>query len=200
MTESQEQVWDNIAPDWYENRTRVRSGLTNFIEGKEGKILDLGSGAGRILINLKTKGAMYLVDFSKEMIALAKKRAEEQKIKAHFKIADSTKIPYENNFFDYAVCLAVLHCMNKKDGEKTLKELYRVLKPKSESLITVWNKDSKWFKNRAKETQMKWTNKGLRYLYLYEPQEFYDLIEKTGFKIIKKFTPERNIVVTVQKP
>lgn len=196
----QEEVWDNIAPDWYKNRTEVKSGPTNFLKDKKGKILDLGSGAGRILINLKTKATIYLVDFSKEMVKLAKKRAKEQKINAKFKVASATKIPYEDNFFDSAICLAVIHCMNKKDGEKTLKELFRVLKPKSEALISVWNKDSKWFKNRSKETQIAWKNKGLRYLYLYEPKELYDLVKKVGFKIIKKIEPERNIFLIIQKP
>ena len=161
----QEEVWDKIAPDWYKNRTNVKSGLTNFIKGKKGKILDLGGGAGRMFIGLKTPATIYLTDFSKEMIRLAKKRAKEHKVKAEFKIANSTKIPYEDNFFDSAICLAVLHCMNKKDGEKSLKELFRVLKPKATAKISVWNKNSKWFKNRAKETQMAWQNKGLRYLY-----------------------------------
>ena len=89
--------------------------------------------------------------------------------------------------------------MNKKDGEKSLKELFRVLKPKATAKISVWNKNSKWFKNRAKETQMAWQNKGLRYLYLYEPKEFYDLIKKIGFKITFKAEPNRNIVVVIQK-
>ena len=47
---------------------------------------------------------------------------------------------------------------------------------------------------------MAWKNKGLRYLYLYEPKEFYDLIEKVGFKIIEKKEPGRNIVSIIQKP
>jgi len=44
-------------------------------------VLDLGSGSGRNLINLKTKAEIYLVDFSNEMIELAKQRNKKIKNK-----------------------------------------------------------------------------------------------------------------------
>ena len=142
---------------------------------------------------------MFLVDYSKEMIKLAKEKGKENNIEAEIKIGDSTKIPYKNNSFDYSICIAVLHCMNKEDSEKTLKELYRVMKPKSKSLISVWNKNSEWFKNKNKEVKMKWRDKGLRNLYLFETGELEKLIKNTGFKIAKSHEG-RNIDIIAEKP
>ena len=198
-TPNQKQIWDKIAPEWNEFRNKPGEGIIKFLEKNKGNILDLGCGSGRNLVKIK-EGKMYLVDFSKEMIKLAKKRAKTLKITAEFKVADSTKIPFKNNFFNGAICIALLHCMKKTDAEKTLKELYRVLKPGAKAKIAVWNKNSKWFKNREKETKMNWRNKGLRYLYLYKPKEFYDLIKNAGFKISHKFTPDKNIVLIIEKP
>ena len=71
---NQQKIWDKIAPEW--NKYRIDSKeLNELLKGQKGRILDLGSGSGRSLINLKTKGEMYLVDFSENMIKLAKKRA-----------------------------------------------------------------------------------------------------------------------------
>jgi ubiquinone/menaquinone biosynthesis C-methylase UbiE len=198
-SQNQKKVWDKIAPEWHKFKTKPFGKVMEFLKGQKGKILDLGCGSGRHLANIK-KGKMYLVDFSKEMINLAKKKAKTENIEAEFKVADSVKIPYSENFFNSAICIALLHCMSKKDAEKTLKELYRVLKPGAIAKISVWNKNSEWFNKKGKEITMKWRNSGCRYLYLYEPEEFYKLIEQTGFKIIFKLPPEKNIIVNVEKP
>jgi ubiquinone/menaquinone biosynthesis C-methylase UbiE len=197
--QSQQQVWNAIASEWSEFKTQPAENVLNFLKGKKGKVLDLGSGSGRHLIkddNLE----LYLVDFSENMIKLAEKNAKEKNIKnAHFNVADLTKLPFEDNYFDYAVAMAVLHCIEKKEQKKTIKELHRVLKPKAEALIAVWNKDSKRFKNANKEKYVGWRDKGKRYYYLFDEKELKDLLLKSGFKIKDKIESEINIVFIVQK-
>ena len=246
---NQKQIWDNIAEEWFEFKNKPSERITEFLAEQKGKVLDLGSGAGRHLMKI-TDGEMYLVDFSKEMIKFAKQRLkklnkeiEEQnknldftkplaipqrkragshlkdefiegnckiqktktelkkeKIDANFKVAPIYKIPYEDNFFDSAICIATLHCVEKeKDREKTIQELYRVLKPKAQAKIVVWNKGAKRFKNAPKEKFVKWRNKGERYYYLYDEKEIHDLFKKAGFKIIKKWIPARQISFIVKK-
>ena len=198
---SQEKIWNAIARKWYEFKTSPGKHTRDFLKGKTGKILDLGSGAGRNLIGLKTKAELYLLDFSKEMIELAKKRAKKEKIKAKFFVADATKLPFEDNFFNCSICISLLHCIpTETKRKKVVKELYRVLKPGSETEISVWNKASKRFKNAPREKFISWRDKGKRYYYLYEPEEIYKLFESAGFKIIKKQAPDRNIIFVVEKP
>jgi ubiquinone/menaquinone biosynthesis C-methylase UbiE len=74
---NQKQVWDNIAEEWYEFKITPAEHVLDFLKDKKGNILDLGSGAGRHLISIKN-GKMYLVDFSKKMIELAKKRQKKK--------------------------------------------------------------------------------------------------------------------------
>ncbi|MAH03495.1 hypothetical protein CMI39_01770 [Candidatus Pacearchaeota archaeon] len=197
---SQKQVWSNIAEEWYEFKSEPSEYILDFLKKQKGNVLDLGSGAGRHLVKIKN-GKMYLVDFSKEMIKLAKKRAKEKNITAEFIVASSDKLPFKDNFFDSAICASHLHCIKgDKKREKAIKELFRVLKPRAYAKITVWNKNTKRFKNSSKERYVKWRDKGPRYYYLYEPKEIYKLFESIGFKITEKFTPDRNIAFIVRKP
>lgn len=196
---SQQKVWDNIAPEWNELKKVPAIHTQNFLKKCTGKVLDLGSGSGRNLREIKN-GKMYLVDFSKEMIELAKAHAKKKKLDAEFRVANLTRIPYENNFFDFAICNSALHCVEtEKDREKVVQELYRVLKPKAKAEISVWHKDTRRFKNAPKEKYIKWHDKGARYYYLYSAKEIYELFEKNKFKIIFKENPKRSIVFIVQK-
>jgi len=197
---TQRQVWNNIAEEWYEFKINPSEKVLDFLKGKKGKILDLGSGAGRHLKKIPN-GKMYLVDFSSKMIKLAKERAKEKKIDAEFKVAEITKLPFRKDFFDSAIAIAVLHCVKgEKNREGAVKELFRVMKPKAKVLIAVWNKNSKKFRNAKKERYVKWRDKGERYYYLFDEKEIHNLFKKIGFKIVKKYNPERNIIFVAQKP
>jgi ubiquinone/menaquinone biosynthesis C-methylase UbiE len=197
---NQRQVWDNIAEEWNEFKTIPASHVLDFLKDKKGNILDLGSGSGRHLIKIKD-GKMYLVDFSKSMIELAKKKAKEKNIEAEFKVASLTKLPFKDNFFDSAIAIAVLHCIKgEKNREKAVKELFRVLKPGATVEIAVWNKNTRWFKNSKKERCVKWRDKGERYYYLFDADEVYNLFKSAGFKVVTKEEPMRMIIFVVKKP
>ncbi len=196
---NQKQIWDNIAEEWFEFRAEPMECTLKFLKDKKGKVLDLGSGAGRHLVKIKN-GKMYLVDFSEEMIKLAKKKSEKEKIKAEFFVSQITKLDFENDFFDSAICISSLHCVEGKENrEKVVEELYRVLKPNAKAEIGVWNKNSKRFKNSGKEKYVKWRDKGERYYYLFDEKEIHDLFERCGFKIISTHNSEMMINFVVGK-
>jgi ubiquinone/menaquinone biosynthesis C-methylase UbiE len=198
---NQKKVWDNIAREWDEFRDKPGEHTLKFLKEQEGKILDLGSGSGRYLHKFKDEKQrkMYLVDFSEKMIKLAKQNAEEKKIDAEFFVADMKKLPFENNFFDGAIANSSLHCVDKKNHKKVVEELLRVLKSGAHAEISVWNKNTKRFKNSPKERFVGWTDKGKRYYYLFDEDEIYDLFESCGFKIIWKDEARRMIVFVVEK-
>ena len=197
---NQQGVWDNIASEWHKFKTSPSIHAQNFLKKQKGRVLDLGSGSGRNILGLKLKAKIYMVDFSKEMLKRAEKRAKEQKIKAEFKISDSAKTDYPDECFDGAICIAVLHCIETAEKrEKTIKELYRVLKKGGKALIEVWNKNSKRFKNAPKEKFIAWRNKGKRYYYLYDEKEVHNLFKESGFKIISIHNSEMMINFVVEK-
>ncbi len=196
---NQQKVWDKIAEEWNEFKTPGYKTL-EFVKKQKGKLLDLGSGSGRYLIKKKNL-KFYLVDFSKEMIKLAKQKAKKLNINAEFFISELHKLPFQNNFFDSGLYVATLHCLTTKaKRHKSLQELFRVLKPEARAKISVWSKLSKRFKNSQKERTVGWRTKGQRYYYLYEPEELIKEVESIGFKVIKKGLLTKEIPIIVQKP
>ncbi len=198
---TQEQVWNEIARPWQEFRKKPLKEVIEFLKNKKGKILDLGCGSGRHILKLK-EVEFYGVDFSEEMLKLAEKDAKRKKVKAIFKKAEADRLPFKNNFFDSAICIATLHCIEKaKKREKVLKELRRVLKKNKEALITVWSRNHERIKNKPKEAKIPWTKEGkkyYRYYYIYEKEELKSLLKKIGFKILKIWE-NKNINVIVKK-
>jgi ubiquinone/menaquinone biosynthesis C-methylase UbiE len=207
--EDQEKVWDNIAKPWKSFRVKPLEEVQEFLKTKKGNILDLGCGTGRNLA--KIQGTIYAMDFSEKMLKHAKEYSKKNKIKAEFVKASADSLPFKEDFFDSAIFIAVLHCIETKEKrEKTLKELLRVLKPNSEALISVWDYNQKRFKNSEKESFIPWKHEKkeyMRYYYLYDKQEFIDLLKKVGFKIIKVmdknnsngFNSKKNLIAIVKK-
>jgi len=197
--ETQEEVWDKIAPEWHEFKTNPSREVMEFLGKQEGNILDLGSGSGRHLTKIKN-GKMYLLDFSSEMIKFAEEKAKKEKIPIETQITDMKKIPYKDEFFDSAISMSSLHSAPKKDHIKILKELHRVLKPKTKSLISVWDKDSIRFnKLKGNEKNIKWRDKGTREYYIYNEKDLRNILEKTGFKILERIPHSANITLIIEK-
>lgn len=198
-TQTQEQTWDNIAEEWNDFKKNPGRGVEEFLDGKKGKILDLGSGSGRNIIKLKD-AEWYLVDFSGEMLKLAEKKAKTERINIKTFKSELIKLPFKDNFFDSAIAIASLHCIEGEENRKNaVAELFRVLKPGAEAKIAVWNRASKRFKNSPNEKYVKWRDKGNRYYYLFEEKEIFGLFEKVGFKIKKKNESDVNIDFIVEK-
>jgi len=201
----QKQVWENISEEWHEFKQNPSRNAQEFLKDKKGKILDLGAGSGRNLIGLDPEGKeMYLVDFSEKMIKLAEKRAKElgfpeDSVKGY--VSSIEKLPWEEGFFDYAICVAALHCVETPEARaEVIEELFRVLKSGGEAEIEVWNKDSHRFKNAPKEKYVSWRDKGERYYYLYEKDEILELFKSKGFEIKEELEHRVNIGFIVKKP
>jgi ubiquinone/menaquinone biosynthesis C-methylase UbiE len=200
--ENQEKVWNRIAPEWHEYKKIPSTLSKEFLERSTGNVLDLGSGSGRHLTKIKN-GKYFLQDISNEMLKLADNKADELKIPHEIIHSPMDIIPKENDFFDYAICISALHCIETSEGrKKTIEELYRVLKSKGQAYIGVWNADSKRFKRKikkGKEQKIKWSDKGERFYYLYNEDEIHELFKSTGFKIISTHNSEMMINFIVEK-
>lgn len=206
---SQNEIWEEIAEPWKTFRVKPVEEVVEFLKDKEGKILDLGCGSGRNFTKIKAK--TYGVDFSNSMLKFAKAQAKKKKMDVILKKAEANKLPFSDNFFDAAIFIAVLHCIpDERKRKKALKELLRVLKPNSEALITVWDKNQARFKKSPKELFIPWKHLGreyLRYYHLYNRKEFLQLLKEVGFEIVEDYDSanplglysRKNIEVLVRK-
>ena len=145
------------------------------------KILEVGCGNCRNLLPFAKAGFdCYGIDFSKEMLKHAKVFCKKHNINVKLKQADATKLPFNNETFDYVLFVAVLHHLNPDKQEKALQEIKRVLKPNGMALITVWNKRRLFGLFKPKQLYIPWHIDGktyYRYYYLFNFFELKKLLE-----------------------
>ena len=208
-------VFDQIAPSWYNFRhwSIFRAELEALARRwQKGKLLNVGCAHGPDFLPFKEGFELYGVDFSPEMLKLARKYSRKFGFAVKLAQADARELPYPDEAFDWAISVATYHHLRKDEHEAVLNELKRVLKPGGEAFITVWNGGQPKFWLKGKELTVPWRKRDktlYRYHYLFSYPELEKLAKKTGFELIKSF-PEnayrfpvkffsRNICLLVKK-
>lgn len=162
------------------------------------KVLDIGSGPGELSMEIAKRladgGFLQGVDLSPQMVALAKRIAEQQERKnVAFATGDALDLKFEENSFDVIVSSNAFPWV--PDRQKFLKEVLRVLKPGGRfglvalssscyqeffhafTRVATGNPDL--FPNERPHDSM-----GAR---LHTPKELSELVEEAGLKVIKRF-------------
>jgi tRNA (uracil-5-)-methyltransferase TRM9 len=209
-------TYNRIATSWYnyKHHSRYQTELEELARRwGRGNLLNVGCAHGPDFIPFKKSFELYGVDYSTEMLQLAQKYAEKFKLKVDLKEADARRLPYANDFFDYAIAVAVYHHIEDKAGRlQALRELHRVLKGGGEAFITVWNRWQPQHWLHKKSFMSPWKTKGkklYRYYYLFTYGELEKLARQAGFEVIKSYpedkykfpikTFSRNICIIVRK-
>ncbi|BAZ01995.1 ubiquinone/menaquinone biosynthesis methyltransferase [Tolypothrix tenuis PCC 7101] len=148
MTQEIRVIFDRIAPiydqlnNWLSlGQHRIWKEMTiKWSNPQPGDIcLDLCCGSGDIAFGLARRvgatGHVYAVDFSHNLLAMAQERTQSQypQPSITWVEADVLDLPFEDNKFDAATMGYGLR--NVKDIPRSLKELYRVLKPGAKAAI-----------------------------------------------------------------
>ncbi len=114
-----------------------RTGLTTFQKKHSNteelpKVLDLGCGIGRhVIFSNEMQVDAYGVDLSDSAIKFAidwAKKAGIKNPKTKIVQSDITKMPFQNNFFDFVVSHGVLDSMSESNSRNSIIETARVLK------------------------------------------------------------------------
>ena len=128
--------------DWDEMRAldlpaqAVEDALLSLVPpGPQGRLLDIGTGTGRVLELLAPRVRQGLgIDASKAMLALARARLSDQHF-AHcaVRLADMYRLPLSDRSFDTVVLQMVLH--HAEDPTGAVQEATRVLAPGGRLLV-----------------------------------------------------------------
>jgi tRNA (uracil-5-)-methyltransferase TRM9 len=214
--EPEREVFDQMAPGWYSFRhySIFRPELGRLAQRwQKGKLLNVGCGHGADFLPFKDKFELFGVDFSSEMIKMARRYSHKFQFPVNLQVAGATNLPFKDQSFDWAIAVATYHHIKGREEQlRAFKELKRVMKPDGEAFITVWNRCQPRFWFKGKETAVPWRAKEqtvLRYYYLFTYWEIEGLVKKAGFKLLKSF-PEnsyhlpikyfsRNICLLVKK-
>jgi len=194
LTERLDEVFNRIAPGWY--NFRHHSIFRNELEmlakrWQGGRLLNLGCAHGPDFLPFIDNFELHGIDFSPEMLKLAEKYADKFKYSVNLSLADICCLPYTDNSFDWAIAVASIHHIKGDEArKKTFLDLQRILKPGGEAFVTVWNHHQPHFFFKPAELYVPWRKKDetlYRYYYLFSYREVEKLAERSGFTVLESF-------------
>jgi ubiquinone/menaquinone biosynthesis C-methylase UbiE len=166
--------WNKIASDYHSGRTKSRKYLLDpalfevigNVRGK--KVLDIACGAGDISIKLTQRGAKCIgLDFSKELIELAKKEAGKLRLDVDYRVMDAKNIGVLKRKFDLAiVALFFPHLKKFKDIVKAIRNIQKLLKENGRLVVAEPHPAFDFYmRNRLKSGNFKYFSSGLPYKF-----------------------------------
>lgn len=103
-------------------------------------VLEIACGTGRVTSHLRKALSpdtrLVATDLNADMIAIARKMVPDQGIE--WAVADALELPFEDGNFDVIVCQFGL--MFVPDKARAMSEMYRVLRPGGQILLSTWDK------------------------------------------------------------
>lgn len=186
---SVQEVYDKIATEFDKTRVAIWSNVRAFIDPLPigSSILDIGCGNGKNMLYRKDLHFMG-VDISEEQVKICQEKGLDV-------IQSSmTTLPYIDNTFDNAICIASYHHLdNDTDREASLKEIYRCLKPAGKALITVWAMEQDSSSKRSftkRDEQVAWKSKEgsvhYRYYHIYNKGDLEEEIHRLETRFVIK--------------
>lgn len=195
-------IYDKIAHLFDKTRYRPWSCVEDFLNKVpvNSRISDIGCGNGKNMLYNKNF-EWYGCDMSKNMVNLCRQKY------LNVQHGNILAIPFQDNYFDYSICIAVLHHLSSiEKRKKGILELIRITKPGGQIFILVWaleqEKDSKR-KFQKQNNLIPWKDKygniiGLRYYHVFKKKELQSLLPE-NIKIVKDFYEKGNWGIIIQK-
>ncbi|GAA4944133.1 hypothetical protein GCM10023314_16430 [Algibacter agarivorans] len=189
--------------------------LEKYLINKNGKVIEAGTGGGRIIFEIEKLGFSNLeaFDYVEKMISFCDEKKENLNSSINFKNADATNlVNYQEKEFDYLIYLQQVLCFVDKDVLPiALKEAYRIGKQNSIYIFSFLNWNSKLYNpilsmlinffrilrgEKKSKYKLPWliiNNKvNWKFLNKNQPQNIWfkkkhilDILKKNGFSIIE---------------
>lgn len=108
---------------------------------KRHKILDLGCGTGTLTLQVKRAhphSKVFGLDGDPKILRIAEAKADKADVDLILDHGMSFKLPYPDNSFDRVLSSLLFHHLTRENKTKTLKEVFRVLRPGGELHVADW--------------------------------------------------------------
>jgi len=196
-SEENRKTYNSISEDWDLRRRSFDMKAKEFLQRipnkTEAKMADVGCGTGRHLelavsLGFKTNN-LFGLDFSQGQLALVKEKGFNPML------CSMLSLPFEDGFFDAALCIASLHhFLDYQDQLAACREIFRVIKPGSSVLFSVWHPDKKYVAEQERKgkfsfiTEKKaivtYTKDGCKYkrhYFFFGREGFLKVLMEAGF-------------------
>jgi ubiquinone/menaquinone biosynthesis C-methylase UbiE len=155
--------------------------LRQFGVSNRNQILDIGAGTGRLtklLSEMVDKGGfIFALDFAERMLQKAKQKIKTQNVE--FICADVCELPFIDEYFDKVICFSTFpHILDK---EKSLREMFRVLRRNGKLLILHTQSSQILNKFHGSLTSI------VQHDYIPPADEMPDILKNLGFKPMNIF-------------
>ena len=146
--------------------------VENYKIGSSSTVLDVGCAKGFFLYDLKLAFlGINIAGIDLSEYAIANSIPE---IKPYLQVGNATKLPFENNYFDFVISINTIHNLNRQDCAIALQEIERVTK--GNSFITV---DA--YRNDEEKARMEaWNLTALTMMSVDEWKQFFLEVGYTG--------------------
>ena len=146
--------------------------VENYKIGNSSHVLDVGCAKGFFLYDLKLAfPGINITGVDLSEYAIANSIPE---IKPYLQVGNATKLPFENNYFDFVISINTIHNLNREDCAVALQEIERVTK--GNSFITV---DA--YRNDEEQARMEaWNLTALTMMSVDEWKQFFLEVGYTG--------------------
>jgi ubiquinone/menaquinone biosynthesis C-methylase UbiE len=160
-----------------------------------GNALEIAPGPGYFCIELAKLGNFQItgLDISKTFVEIARKNAAEAGVKIDFREGNASAMPFKDNMFDFTFCQAAFK--NFSEPVKAITEMYRVLRPGANSVISDLRRDTpaKEIEREVKgmglgpinEFLVRWTFKHMLLKNAYSTDEMRSMVAQTPFRQCK---------------
>lgn len=142
------QFYDTLLNTFLREKT-FKSKLIESVRSNNPKhILDIGCGTATLSLMMEAsfpEACVTGLDGDEKILTIAKGKIGQLKSSVRLIQAMSYAIPLSSGLFDVVTSSLMLHHLNAEDKAKTLKEVYRVLRPNGTIAIADWGKPSNFF-------------------------------------------------------
>ncbi|MFA4646955.1 class I SAM-dependent methyltransferase [Pyrococcus kukulkanii] len=129
-------TYTDLSSQEYKKRLEDLEPLLLKYMKRKGKVLDLACGVGGFSFLLEDHGFEVIgIDISEDMIARAKRYAQERESKVEFILGDAKNLPFNDREFDYVIFIDSLVHFTPLELNQVFKEVRRVLRPGGKFII-----------------------------------------------------------------